>query len=111
MGQKHRMYDKKAYQRMPILHKMAELNASVEDMKIMYIMFIRSVLEQSAVVWHSSLTQENTQSIERVQKCVAKTILQSKFTTYKKALEFLKIKGAPPPLAASAASSGFCCVH
>ena len=52
---------------MQLLRKVPELHATIADMQLIYTMFIRSILEQSAVVWHSSLTAENTSDIERIQ--------------------------------------------
>ena len=46
------------------------------DLKIIYVSFIRSLLEQSCTVWHSGLTQENTNDLERVQKCALKINLK-----------------------------------
>ena len=40
---------KKANARMSLLTKIAEFNPSIEDLKTIYILFIRSLLEQSAV--------------------------------------------------------------
>ena len=70
---------------------MSDFNASIEDMKTIYITFIRSLLEQSCQVWHSSLTKENSEAIERVQKCAVKCILQGRYTSYKQALSVLDI--------------------
>ena len=50
-------------------------------------MYIRSILEQACVVWHSSLTQENCDDLERVQKCALRIILGSKYTNYDEALK------------------------
>ena len=82
---------KKAFSRMRLLHKMQEYNASVEDMKVIYFLFIRSVIEQSCVVWHSSLTQENSESIEHVQKCAVRLMLQGRYKTYIQGLQTLDI--------------------
>ena len=48
---------KKAYKRMSILHKLCQFDVPVEDLINIYILYIRSVLEQSATVWHSSITK------------------------------------------------------
>ena len=48
----------------------------MEHLKNVYILFVRSILEQSATVWHSSLTQENKEDLERVQKSAFKVILK-----------------------------------
>ena len=50
------------------------------------MLFIRSVLEQSSVVWSSSLTQEQSNSLERAQKVALKIIFQEKYLSYDNAL-------------------------
>ena len=64
----------------------------VEDMKTIYFLFVRSHLEQSATVWHSSLTEENSSDLERVQKSAVKLILGSKYISYEKSLEKLGLE-------------------
>ena len=56
------------------------------------IVYIKSILEQSCVVWHSSLTQEDTESIERVQKNALRVILRSNFQNYENAFEKLNLE-------------------
>ena len=51
-----------------------------------YKTFIRSNLEFSSNVWHSSLTNENRQDLERVQKAALKVILKNDYEDYEKAL-------------------------
>jgi hypothetical protein len=77
---------KKANARMELLRKVASFGTSIEELKDVYILFIRSLLEQSATVWHSSLTEENSNDLERVQKSALKIILQEQYTGYKNAL-------------------------
>ena len=78
---------KKAYCRMELLRRVAEYSSSIEDLKIIYTMYIRSILEQACVVWHSSLTQENCEDLERVQKCALRIIMGSKYISYDEALK------------------------
>ena len=59
---------KKANARMALLRKVPSFRPPVEDLKDIYILFIRNILEQSAVVWQSSLTNEKKMDLERVQK-------------------------------------------
>ena len=82
---------KKAYARMQILHKISEFGAPIEDMLTIYISYVRSILEQSCVIWHSSLTEEDSELLERVQKCALKIILKNSYTTYEEALEKLML--------------------
>ena len=60
-------------------------------MKI-YILQIRSKLEQSAVVWHSSLTQKCKNKLERVQKSALRIILGDQYLSYRNALKALNLQ-------------------
>ena len=82
----------KANARMQLLRKVASFGVPEEELKNVYILFVRSLLEQSAVVWHSSLTLENITDLERVQKYAMKFILGDKFVSDKKSLEKLEIE-------------------
>ena len=83
---------KKANARMRLLHKLVEFGVPKEDLKTIYILFIRSCLEQSCQVWHSSLTLENLTDIERIQKSALKIILQNEYESYEKALEVMGLQ-------------------
>ena len=71
---------------MEILRRVSSFGAPIEDLKVIYVLFIRSLLEQSATVWHSSLTKENIEDLERVQKNALRIILQNKYKSYEKSL-------------------------
>ena len=47
---------KKANARMELVRKVASFGTSVDELKTIYALFIRSLLELSATVWHSGLT-------------------------------------------------------
>ena len=83
---------KKGYSRLELLRKVAEITTSVSEMKLIYIQYIRSILEQSCVVWHSSLTEENSSDLERVQKCAIKIILRKPYASYEEALKCLNLE-------------------
>ena len=53
---------------MQLINNAAKFTSQKNDLKSIYTTFIRPVLEQSAPVWSSSLTAENSTDIERVQK-------------------------------------------
>ena len=55
---------KKAYKRMIMLHKLFDFGLQMEDMLEIYILYIRSILESSAVLWHNSITQAEIIGIE-----------------------------------------------
>ena len=83
---------KKCNARMELVRRVASFGTPVEDLKTIYILFVRSILEQSATVWHSSLTQDNIDDLERIQKSAIKVILQDKYTTYEQGLAQLNIE-------------------
>ena len=82
---------KKAYRRMQLLHRAATFTSNVNDLKSIYLTYIRSILEQSAVVWHSSLTAKNRRALERVQKAAIRLIFKGKNKTYEEGLKRLNI--------------------
>ena len=47
---------------------------------------VRSIFELSSVVWSSSLTQDNSDDLERVQKSAVRIILGKNFDSYEDAL-------------------------
>ena len=81
----------KANARMELLRQVASFGTSAEELKNIYILYIRSLLEQSATVWHSSLSQENIDDLERVQKSALKVIFQEKYKGYKKSLNLFDL--------------------
>jgi hypothetical protein len=76
---------------MAILRKMSMFNAPVPDMLLAYKTFIRSILEQSCVIWHSKLTEENREDLERVQKNAFRNNLKEKYQNYEQSLISLKM--------------------
>ena len=47
-----------------LLNRSASFTANIQDFKNIYLGYIRSILEQSTVVWHSSLTSKNIRDLE-----------------------------------------------
>ena len=81
-----------ANKRLRLLHAASKFTTRPSDLKTIYMSFIRSKLEQSAVVWHSSITEKNREDLERVQKSALKIILKDSYTSYKEALNILKLE-------------------
>ena len=82
---------------MELLRKVSSFGTSKDEKRNIYILFIRSILEQSCVVWHSSLTKENEEDLERVQKSAVRIILGRNFSDYGNALskvnlDYLKVR-------------------
>ena len=83
---------KKAFGRMQLLFKSANFTKNRSDLRSIYLTFIRSILEQSAVVWHSSLTKKNRRDLERVQRCAVRVIMGEKYENYKHGLQSLRLE-------------------
>ena len=86
------MIVKKSYQRMLILHKLYSFCVPDEELVKIYILYLRSVLEQSCQVWNYSITEEEKTDLERVQKVACKVILKERYTDYDSALYALKLQ-------------------
>ena len=78
---------KKANQRMQILRQAVSFGASLEEKREIFILYVRSALEQSCTIWSSRLTVENITDLERVQKAAVRIILNKPYENYEKALE------------------------
>ena len=77
---------------MQLLHNASRFTSNVSDLKQIYMLQIRSKLDQSAVVWHSSLTNKNRRDLERVQKSAVKVILGQRYTSYDEGLKSLRLQ-------------------
>ena len=77
---------------MKMLHVAAKFVKNKNDLVQIYKTFIRSRLEYSCELWHSSLSKNNESDIERVQKSAIKVILKDKYGSYKNALKVLGLE-------------------
>ena len=77
---------------MQLLREVLNMGSTREEMVHLWILYCRSVAEQSCVVWGSSLTLENSNDIERTQKSFAKLVLKEDYTSYRSALIKLNLK-------------------
>ena len=80
---------KMANARMQILRIASSFQPSWNDLKIIYVSYVRSLLEQSCTIWHSGLSGENSDDLERVQKSALKVILKDSYKNYTNALNIL----------------------
>ena len=78
---------RKAYSRMSMLTKLKYVGVGIEDLIDIYILYIRSLTEYCSVAFHSSLTVEQSNRIERIQKTCLKVILNDMYIDYQAALE------------------------
>ena len=71
---------------MIILHNLSTFSVPVDEMILIYTLYIRSVVENNAVVWHSSLSRGEELEIERIQRCALRLILGEDYDHYENAL-------------------------
>jgi hypothetical protein len=83
---------KRANSRMELLRRISNFNAPIRDLVQIYITYIRSILEQSCVIWHSTLTQEDCDSLERVQKNALRNILKERYIGYENSLHIVQLE-------------------
>ena len=83
---------KQSNKRMSFLHKASKFTNNYNDLKKIYMLQVRSKLEQSAMLWHFGLTQKNRNQLERVQKSALRVILGKRYTSYSDALKVLNIE-------------------
>ena len=77
---------KKAYMRTSMLSKLKYVGVQREDLLLIYKLFIRSCLEYCSIVYHSSLTIQQSNSMERVQRVCLRLILANEYIDYEQAL-------------------------
>ena len=82
---------KRAYTRMIIIRKF-EFDLNTDDMITIYVLFIRSILEQSSVVWSSSITQGELASLEMCQKVALRIIFGINYMSFDLVLKLSKLK-------------------
>ena len=77
---------------MTLITNLVNFGVRKSDLTLIFIVYIRSLLENCAVVWHSSLTIDQSTDLERVQKVAVRTILGSFDIKYENALEKLNLQ-------------------
>ena len=78
---------KQAYSRLAMITRLKYVGVAIEDLLDIYKLFIRSVTEYCSVVFHSRLTQEQSEKLERIQKACLRVILGDMYLDYTSALE------------------------
>ena len=73
---------RRAYARLPMLSKLKYVGTKTEDLLDIYRLYVRSILEYCAVVYHSGLTQEQSHQLETVQRVALATILADNYVSY-----------------------------
>ena len=83
---------KDANKRMVMLRAASKFTSDKNILKQIYYSRVRCKLEQSAAVWSSSLTQENINDLERVQKSAVRIIIGKQYESYTETLKELDMK-------------------
>ena len=77
---------------MELLRRISNFNAPIRDLVQIYITYIQIILEQSCVIWHSTLTQDDCDSLERVQKNALRNILKERYIGYENSLHIVQLE-------------------
>ena len=77
----------KAYSRLQMLTKLKYVGVQTEDLLEIYLLYIRSIAEYCSVAFHSSITIEDSEKLERIQKTCLRVILGDMYIDYPSALE------------------------
>ena len=87
-----KLLTQKGYQRMTILRKLYDFDIPLEDLVMIYNMYVRSILEYNSSVWFSSITNDERENLERVQRVACKIILKEEYKNYNQALTILGLQ-------------------
>ena len=83
---------RRCYQRMVILRNLYSFNVPTAELVNIYCLYIRSVAEQSSVVWGSSITAGEEYDLERIQKVALRIILKESYVSYTNALKMTSLQ-------------------
>ena len=82
----------KANKRMIIIRNLIQFPIPRKDLVLIYCQYIRVILESNCVVWFASITDEESEDLDRIQKNACKLILGTEYTHYENALEKLGLE-------------------
>ena len=75
-----------------MLSKLKYTGMKTEDLINIYILHIRSVTEYCSTAFHSSLTVEQSQKLESIQRTALRVILGDMYVSYEAAMEMTGLK-------------------
>lgn len=78
---------KRCNRKLYMLRKLKKFNLPFKDLVTIYVGYIRPILEYCAPVFHSSLTVEQNNNLEKIQRRVCKIILGPSYITYSNACQ------------------------
>ena len=74
-----------------MLRSLKKFGFDHEELIVVYKSYFRPVLEYGDVVWHSSITKNQSKTIERIQKRACRTILGHEYSSYSDALNLCNL--------------------
>ncbi|XP_072048561.1 uncharacterized protein [Amphiura filiformis] len=77
----------KGSRRLYMLNRLKRFGLPVEDLVSVFVSYVRPVVEYATPVWHSSLTAEQFDRLENIQKRACRIILGIRYDSYTEALE------------------------
>ena len=80
-----------SYRRIWAISKLSRAGISPKDIIHFFNVKIRSVLETSCPVFHSMITKQQSDDIERIQKILLRILLKDRYTSYEGACKFFDI--------------------
>ena len=75
-----------------VIRTVWSFGSTKEEMVHLWKTFCLSILDQSCVVWGSSLTEENRSDLERTQKTFCKLGLEEEYHSYNEALDIVGLQ-------------------
>jgi hypothetical protein len=81
-----------AYARIQMLTKLKYSGTGIKDLIHIYKQFVRGKLEFSSVLWHSSISQKQSNSLKRCQAVSLRIILNESYLSYEAACEMTGLK-------------------
>ena len=81
-----------AYKKMWAISKLSKAGISITDIIHFFNIKIRSILESNCPVYHSMITKEQSDDIERLQKILLRIILKDNYISYHLACKHLNIQ-------------------
>ena len=74
-----------------MLRNLIQFPIPIKDLVLLYCQYIRVILEFNSNVWFSSITKDEAEDLERVQKNVCRLLLNDEYEDYPDALKKLNL--------------------
>ena len=77
---------------MELTRKLSRFGAPISDLKTVYMAFVGNHCEAYCNVWHSGLTLQEENDLERVKQVALKIILKDQYKNYNNAMNILDLE-------------------